>query len=247
MDKEEKLDQQIEGYLNGTLTQSEREAFETMLARDPEIAGKVKDLVAIDEGLKAVGMEEFRQDLKQWEGELKQVHTPAIGWKRYIAVAAVVTLIVLPAIYLFTIKKPTSEELFLAYYQPYEEMVTTRGNPTDSLGMLLADGVDAYSRGDYRQCTDLLESYLEQRPNAHRVALYLGIAQMEIDQQQSAEASFQLAQEDPVFRQQAQWYQALSYLKFNKSEKARAILQAISENGAHYRHAEAAQLLKELN
>ncbi len=239
------LDQQIEDYLNQKLSTSEMLSFEKKLIEDPELAAMVKDLKAIEQGLNAVGMDDFTKDLKQWEQELKAQSQPS-SWQRYLAVAAVVTLVIVPAIYFFTSQKPTSEELFLSYYQPYQEMITSRGHSNDSLAILLADGMEAYSRGAYQVCSELLESYMQKRPDDHRVALYLGIAQLEINQQALAESNFQRAQQDSNFKQQAQWYQALSYLKFEDSEKARDMLNSIIASKNHYRRTQAQRLLDQL-
>ena len=242
----EDLDQLIEDYLNKNLSETDRQNLEQKLSEDQELAAMVKDLQSIEQGLHAVGMDQLSKDMRGWEQELKLDHSYSGGWKKYLAVAAVITLILVPAVFLFTDKNPTSEELFIAYYEPYEEMLTSRGNSVDSLGMLLADGMDAYNRGAYKLCSELLESYLAQQPEAHRVALYLGIAQLEINQQQSAESNFKRAQLDPSFKQQAQWYQALSYLKFKDRDKARDVLTAIAGSENHYRKSEAERLLNDL-
>jgi hypothetical protein len=239
------IDQQIEDYLNHNLSESDRQNFERRISEDQELAAMVKDLQEIEEGLHAVGMDHFKNDLRQWEQELA-AQNYSVGWKRYLAVAAVITLVIIPAVYLFIAKKPTSEELFLAYYEPYDEMITSRGNANDSLGILLADGIEAYNQGAYQRCSELLQSYMIERPDDHRVALYLGIAQLEIDQKELAEANFIRAQQDPGFKQQAQWYQALTYLKFEDNKKARDMLNSIITSENHYRKAQAERLLDQL-
>ena len=125
-------------------------------------------------------------------------------------------------------------------------MIISRSNSVDSLNTLLAQGMAAYNKGAYRECADFLHSYLQQKADA-RVSLYLAIAQLELNQQQSAENNFLLAQQDPAFKQQAQWYQALSYLKFSETEKAKGILDVIVNEKNHYRYAKASRLLKELS
>ena len=106
--------------------------------------------------------------------------------------------------------------------------------------------MEAYNRKDYEQCSDLLIQFLQKQPDAHRVALYLAIAQLELDLKDQAEANFIRAQKDPVFKQQAQWYQALSYLKFSETQKAKLLLESIINAESHYRKKEAAIILKEL-
>ena len=147
-------------------------------------------------------------------------------------------MVLVPAMYLFNGQKPTSEELFLSYYEPYDELITTRGN-VDSLNLLLIDGMEAYNQGAYQECSDLLASYLEVNPEAYKVFLYLAIAQLELNLQEQAEVNFLKAQEDPVFKQQAEWYQALSYLKFSETQKAIVVLESIVNSKNHYRKNEA--------
>jgi hypothetical protein len=238
-------DRQIQDYLNNNLPDSERQDFEKRMTEDQELASMVRDLQAIETGLHAVAMDDLVKDMQQWEQGLA-VQKHAVGWKKYLAVAAVITLVLIPAVYLLTAKKPTSDELFLSYYEPYEEMLTSRGDTADSLGILLADGMEAYNQGAYQLCSELLQTYLNQRPEDHRVALYLGIAQLETNQMELAESNFQKAQQDPSFKQQAQWYQALSYLKFQERDKARNILNVIATSDDHFRKSQAESLLKQL-
>jgi hypothetical protein len=242
----EELDKQISDYLDDKMTDSDLRVFEEKLSKDAHLAEEVNDFKALDEGLQAVGMEKFRLAVKEWEQDINIAHPPLVTWKKYLAVAAVIALILVPAIYLLTGQQANSEELFLSYYEPYDELIISRGNSVDSLEMLLADGMEAYNLGAYRKCSDLLISYLQQQPEAHRVALYLAIAQLELNQKEMAEANFIRAQEDPVFKQQAQWYQALSYLKFSETEKAMVMLRSIVNSKNHYRKNEASRLLREL-
>jgi hypothetical protein len=242
----ENLQDLISDYIEGKMNAPDKASFERLLVKNPELAKEVAELQSIEEGLQALGMEALMEDLKSWEQELPLAASPKANWKIFLSIAAVVTLFIVPAIYLFNSQKPTSEELFLSYYEPYEEMIISRSNSVDSLNTLLAQGMAAYNKGAYRECADFLHSYLQQKADA-RVSLYLAIAQLELNQQQSAENNFLLAQQDPAFRQQAQWYQALSYLKFSETEKAKGILDVIVNEKNHYRYAKASRLLKELS
>ena len=226
---------------------TERELFEKEMSEHPDLSKEVNHLKALDHGLHGLGVESFKKDLKSWEASIDTRNSQGFKWNNILAVAAVIILIAVPAIYHLTQGNPTSEELFLSYYQPYEELITTRGyDDSDSLSMLLIEGMEAYNRKSYGECSQLLESYLARQSDA-RVSLYLAIAQLELNQAESAEANFQLAREDPLFREQAQWYQALSYLKFTNLEKAKDVLEDIVSQEGHYRNTEAGKLLKEIS
>lgn len=242
----EEREKQMSDYLDSKMSDKSRQAFEKMLAEDSELAEEVRDLQSLDHGLQAAGMDTLIFDMQNWELEINQTQPVGITWKKFMAVAAIITLVLVPAIYLFNGQKPTSEELFLSYYEPYDELITTRGN-VDSLNLLLFDGMEAYNQGAYQECSDLLASFLEVNPEAYKVFLYLAIAQLELNLKEQAEVNFLKAQEDPVFKQQAEWYQALSYLKFSETQKAIVILETIVNSKKHYRKNEAGRLLKDLS
>ena len=242
----QELDDQLFDYLEGRMTDRQRQEFERLLSEEPGLAEEIQDLQSLDMGLQAVGMEQLTLDMKDWEQEIDHFPPSVFTWKRYLAVAAVLTLILIPAIYVLTGPGQTSEALFLSYYQPYDELIISRSNEVDSLNLLLADGMEAYNRKAYEQCSDLLIQYLQKQPDAHRVALYLAIAQLELDLKDQAEDNFTRAQKDPIFKQQAQWYQALSYLKFSETRKAKLLLESIINTENHYRKKEAAIILNEL-
>ena len=229
------------------MSAAERVLFEREIADHPNLSKEVDHLKALDQGLHGLGVESFKKDLSSWEQAINTKISRGYKWNNILAVAAVIILLVVPAIYHLTSNNSTSEELFLSYYQPYEEMITTRGyDDSDSLSLLLIEGMEAYNRKSYEECSQLLQSYLAHQSDA-RVSLYLAIAQLELDQAESAEANFKLAKQDPRFSQQAQWYQALSYLKFTDLEKAKDVLEDIVSQEGHYRNDEASKLLKELS
>jgi len=244
MDMKEEFDLMTQKYLEGQLTASEHQRFESMLAQSPELAAEVQDLKQLHVGLQALGVEKLASELQEWEQEQP---SQGIKWRPLLTAAAVITLLLVPAWYFLNAQKPTSEDLFLAYYQPYEEMITQRGMEGDPVNPLLRDGLTAYNSGAYKRTAELLGAYIKSNPDDHRVALYLAIAQLEIDQKELAAANFKRAQQDPDVKDQALWYQALTYLKFSEKESAMEILTEIADNNKHYRQQDARKLLKKLD
>ncbi len=239
----EELNDRIQKYLEGAMESSERHEFEIALRDRPELAAEVEELKKLENGLLAAGMETLMEDMRQWE----QDSSNKPNWRPYLMAAAVLALVLVPAIYFLNLQKPTSEELFLSYYQPYEEMITQRASPGDSVNALLANGLSAYSSGAYKKSAELLGAYLKQNPTDHKVSLYLAIAQLEINQKELAAANFIRAQQDPAVKEQAEWYQALTYLKFDETDAAVVILKTIAGSNSHYRKQQASRLLKDLS
>ncbi len=243
----EDLEKIMADYLEDRLDPQAREQFEQRIKDHPELADEIRDLQNIEEGFEALGMDEFKKEVSSWEkSHAKSRSKP---WKPW-AITAAVLLLLVPAIYLFQKPAKTSDELFLSYYQPYEELITTRGDD-DSIAtpgvQYLTDGLEAYNEGSYQKCANLLSQYLELNPTEYRVALYLAIAQLELNRREQAEENFLKAQRDGSFRQQAQWYQALSYLKYSETAKALELLDNIAVQAGHYRKEQAAQLVMELS
>lgn len=239
----EEQDYRIQKYLEQTMDIQERQAFEEELRKDQDLAIEVEELKKLEDGLLAAGMETFMEDMRQWE----HAGSSMPNWKPYLMAAAVLTVVLVPAIYFLNLQKPSSEELFMANYQPYEEMITQRASPGDSVNTLLTNGLHAYNSGAYKKSAELLGAYLKQNPKDHKVSLYLAIAQLEINQKELAAANFVRAQQDPAVKEQAQWYQALTYLKFQETDSAVVILKTIANSDSHYRKQQASRLLKDLS
>ncbi len=241
---DEQLEQKVALYLEGRLPETEKLELEAQMSQDPDLKAEVDDLMALQNGLQSIGYHELKNEVKQWDQELTTARN--FNW-RPLAVAAALALLLIPAIYLF--QGNNEEDLFYAYYEPYEEQLLSRGlaDSTSSAGHgALVEGLEAYNAKKFDQCAQLLSEYLTLQPQEHRVALYLAIAQLELGQSDEAEANFQRARQDPDFEQQAVWYQALSYLKFGQQEQAVGLLNDISQREFHYRKDQALSLLAEL-
>jgi len=239
---DDQLEQQMAAYIEGNLSTTERQEFEQLMLENPELHAEVHDLLELQTGLEAVGYQRFKDEVQGWEQQISTARN--FRW-RPLAVAAVIALLIVPAIFWFQ-QGPSNEDLFLAYYEPYEEQLLSRGLNSDSIQSSSQDalikGLEAYNQGAYKRSSNLLGNYLESQPQDHRVALYLAITQLELGQAQEAELNFERARKDPDFEQQAIWYQALSYLKFGESTK----LTEITGRDYHYRKEQAAALLGEL-
>ena len=248
---------EIQKYLQGGLSQEELARFEEKIAKDPDLAGEVRDYENLERGLKAAGLDEFKTEVTAWEtaylNEAANVARPGsqgkvIAFKKYIRVAAAVALLLATGIYFYTSREVSSEILYTQYYQQYPDMFTKRGDSVTG-GIkekhLLA-GIDAYNSKNFEVAVTHLQNYLEAAPERKGIALYLAISQMELNQFDRAAGNFKLAREDPAFRQQALWYEALLNLKAGKVGKSQAVLKEILNDKHHYRKSQAEKLLNAL-
>ena len=89
----QELDDKLFEYLEGRMTDIELQEFEKLLSEEPGLAEELQDLQSLDMGLQAVGMEQLTHEMQDWEQEIDHIPPSVIPWKRYLAVAAVLTLI----------------------------------------------------------------------------------------------------------------------------------------------------------
>ena len=247
---EETKDQLIQDYLAHSLKGDELKYFEDQIRRDPELAAEVTAYQELELGLHGIGAEHLAAETSQWESEYRQSQTSegkVVPFRPYYAVAAAVTLLLLlGGILLFWNPNPELGELYAQHYAPYEDMILDRSEASEGTEQLLIQGMEAYNRQEYPLAERHLQEYLAQSPEQYGAALYLGIAQLETNQLEAAEASFRRASQDIKFEQQAQWYLSLLYLKSEQMTKVRTALQAIADNAQHYKHREASTLLKDI-
>jgi thioredoxin-like negative regulator of GroEL len=91
----------------------------------------------------------------------------------------------------------------------------------------------------------LFESYIQENPNDPQVQLYYGIALLETNQIQKSRSVFQkIIQGESLWKEEAQWYLALLYLKTNQPEQVKTLLQQLSSDNRNYSNAK--KLLNQL-
>jgi len=103
----------------------------------------------------------------------------------------------------------------------------------------------SFKKGDYATALTALQQLAQQRPDDPTVAFYSGVCQLELQQTNAARAVFTtLANGVSVWREEAQWYVALTYLRENDLEKCKQVLGTIQPDAERYKSA--VRLLKKL-
>ena len=232
-----------QSYLEGKMEPSELLEFEQKIKSDPELAREIKELQRIDLGLQALNYESFKNEVLSWEGEYK-TKPDVIPLNRYIAIAAGILLLLIPTVMLlYNSQGVDSSNLYAQYYAPYQDVVLERGDDSE-VQEILAQSMQEYNSENYRTAIPGFTDYLDQNPEDYKVYLYLGICQLEIDQFADAEEIFIRAENDPYFKQQAQWYRAMTYLKGDQKQPLVDILDLIaSQTPRHYQQGKAIELL----
>lgn len=230
----------LNDYFNRLLDPDEARAVETRAANDPVFGAEFalraemedfprkeaqRDLLI--DTLKSVGAEYFKQQL----AETPQIKVVRNNIRRWIALAASVTLIA-AAIWFFT----RTDEPTYQHYALHAPLSLTVMGKTEQVK---SEAEAAFGKKDYANALAALEQVLIAEPDNIKAKLYRGICLLELGRTTEARSVFDpLTTGNSALREDAVWYIALSYLKENNLNDCKATLAKIAPGEAHY---EAAQ------
>jgi hypothetical protein len=102
-----------------------------------------------------------------------------------------------------------------------------------------------YSNQDFKKTIELLAPLVDQPafPFGDRGKLYLGLSQLMQNENQKAVNYFEAIDTESSFVQDAEWFRALAFLKMENLAEAKKAFQKIVNQPRHYKHAEALEIL----
>ena len=252
MKTEEKYDL-IEKYLEQRMSAEERQKFEQAMIDNPAIKEEIELHRQVTATLKGEKVHELRSVLKavdkNWGAEKKEQKGVArtINFRRVIAIAATVLLMVMSYQFFFTSGGPVSnEQLFADNFQPYQMLLSQRGLSEGEKNIVLENAISAYSKGNYQSAASFFQQLSQNDPTDISYQFYLAVAQLGAKENDTSINLFQniISTEGHPFKEQSQWYLALAYLQNGDNENARKTLSEI-ESG-QFKNAEARQILEQL-
>jgi len=252
--------QLIEKFLEGKMSDEEKKEFEKKLNVDKSLNAMMTDMNLLVEGIKmsaAQSSKEEKSDRLKFFNEINdieknafEISSPAAKivpmYRRpwVLSAAASVILLVTVTFYFMREQTPINEKLYTAYFEPFDSPGSglTRGN---SEVTLKTEAYEAYDNGNYKVAAQLFEQIIKEKEDP--------IAQLCLGNSYLAQNDFPKAEKiftDMVTKRtelitQANWYLALTYLKENKMERAKATLWEISKSSTYGEKAR--KLLKELD
>lgn len=141
----------------------------------------------------------------------------------------VVTLLFLIIGFLFM--SSPNEKIYDKYYLPYY-MITDNKNIDDYDSIHIA--FNYAQNKDYNNSINIFEKILQRNNNNNTAHFYLGVVYQEIGNYKNAVKEYEIVGKNGnLFVEQANWYSALCYLKFNK-KKAYNKFEEISEQNGFY-------------
>lgn len=248
----EEILSQFERYESSTMSQEERVAFEERLRQEEDFRNSFEDFRQMQSGIKAFGYQQFAAQLQSWDEEHdtdadEQVRT--LSFSRWYYWAAAVAVIMVATISWWQLSPGQNEQLYTAYFQPYPDVLTSRGENENALNTAMI----AYESGEYSEAITLFRQLLEgngsTEAQGNELRFYLAQAYLSTESYDLAQQLLEDLQNVDQFglKEASQWYLALAYLKQGDSDTAVRLLQQIKASPNHAYGAQSLQLLKQMN
>lgn len=231
----------IQAYVSNKLGKEEKAEFDRLFENDPEFRKEVefhKDLKAVFADLER---KRIKTKLQNFESELKTGSQKS--YAPWLVAASILVLVGIGILTMFN-NPANSDQLYMAYFEPYENVVQpiTRGQSIESMK---TEVFISYEKKAYKKAAAGFQQLYETTGESYYL-LYQANALMADGQPQKAVPLLKqhLAAKD-AFAEKSRWYLALAYLKTNETKKAKIVLRNIVA-GKTYKADDAKEILKEL-
>ena len=248
----------IDQYLSKQLKGEALVAFESKMNTDPVFKKEMETQAFIHRGVNKFGEDEMRSKLKKIRAEVlgkeggkedggqktedggKGKVVP-LGQKKRTklilrwSMAATIALAIGASVYLIATRQNVSSlDLYASYYEPFNEEINVRNAAATSIANQASQ---LYKAKKYEAAIPLFLQILESEPNNAEVQLATGVSQLELGRFEKATQTFS-AVSNPLFKDQAQWYLSMTFLKQSDMTNAKTILEAVKKGDFNYTKAQ---------
>jgi len=226
-------------YLDDEMSGTEKEELEKKLASDESLRAELEGLRTAKEAVEMYGLQQrvasVRKEMMEEKPQAivrKISNTRRIG--RYsLAVAASIVLIAVSVI-AYNFFSLSTDKLYNEKYSSFELSAVRGNNEVQTTGI-----EKAYEQKNYQEVIALsVKDSIRDRKNEFLV----GVSYMELNKPSEAISFFnEVIKADqtsihPVYKDEAEYYLALSYLKAGSYDKALELMNRIHNNPSHLYH-----------
>lgn len=214
--------EQIEAFLNGSLTAEAEQAFRLQLEKDNVLAAKVEQV-----RLSILTVEEagLREDMESFHARLQQQPVIAIeahrktNVKKWLAIAAVFIAVCI-ATMLYLQQPSKNERLFSTYYKADPGLSTTMSQTDD---YTFEKAMVEYKTKNYTKAIDSWQLLLKDNPDSDTLNYFIGSAYLALNKTATAIPYFENITLKPgsEFVSDACWYLGLALIKTGRVEEGK--------------------------
>ncbi|MEL6864514.1 MAG: tetratricopeptide repeat protein [Bacteroidota bacterium] len=236
----------IQSYLAGTLEEAQRYQLEHHLLDCPLCSDAVEGFanqhnIEEDQHLAALQA--------QFSNTALQVPLPTrrLYFNQIAAAAAVLVLLTAAALFW---QNSSDERLYRAFHQPFQEELIANarsGDPTAKPAPLLQEALEYYEAKDYDRSLVVFEQYLNGYPEDTKALFLAALAQIEMGQQAGAiDRLMTVRINDEQLFEDASWYMILAHVRSGERERAKQLLEELTQQKGGYYEQQAQNLLERL-
>lgn len=221
----------LQKALNNKLSEEERAAFKELLTKDTAF----NEEFIFQESVKKAIQAEERNSLKNKLKARQQEQPKPRKW--YWAAAAIMAVALSVTFWFMNQPKP---DLFVENYTKFPNIIAPLTRSETNLTEL-ETAFKAYDTGDYNKAYQLLGEF----PDENFAAFYQGICLIEMEKYNEAILHFEEISFQDEYENHRLWYVSLLYIKQNRTEKAKAILEDLAAGQSVWRE-ESTRLLTKI-
>lgn len=242
---EKNMQEKIDKYLLGKLSEKELADFEKELSEHPELAEDVRLQQESLEMIDLMGDEKIRAQIKKVHSKMTVPPKPKRN-RLFLIVSSIAAVLALTLIWSLFIKTNpifSPEKIYTTHFEPFPMNFAKRGANEKEL----VNASTLYSQKKYNKAIPIFENLSDKNIDT-QIDLALGISYLELEEYNKAISTFEklIITKDPLYEHHSYWYAALGYLKMNDVAKCKEYLSlAAKKNPSQYK-SKVAQLLLDL-
>jgi hypothetical protein len=164
-----------------------------------------------------------------------------------LAAAAVILLVGAAGIWYYLNPSQTSEQLFLAYYEPTDVPGLSRVRGEVNEANLFEQALELYRQKNYAASQQAFEKLTNEEIQTEMSGLYAGLSALAADDLAAAIDHLGAARQlENDYWEDATWYLALSYLHQGDRDMSKILLEELIQRDLPYYQERAKQLLQDL-
>lgn len=224
-------------FLDGEMEEQEREIFQQELDTNEELKTELKLYTEVSSTLKLNLNPDkkdiaFKDNLKHYTGEYfntKKQKTKIFVIQKYWYAAAILIVALM-------VWAPWNKNIYQQYAVTEMVSVAERG---DNDQQLLSEATDEFNKRDFVKAKEKLKILVAQKPNDDMLKFYYGVSLLETNEIELARENFnEVYNGESIFKFDAAFYNALSYLKQNDKRAAKEWLNKVDKDADVYEKAQ---------
>ncbi|HEY4784878.1 MAG TPA: tetratricopeptide repeat protein [Bacteroidales bacterium] len=229
-------------YLDGEVIGEEKQQFEKQLNADNSLKQTLNLVQEVDKTISNDSLLTYVKKLKETQTTINaeenhHIKTRFLNHWKIIAAASIATLLIVSTvIHFLPAHKLSNDNIFASFYQRYEaDLITRSDTPTEVSDLIKA--IQLYDRGNYKEAITKLESIIKLDATNTAARFFIGVSYIETKNFDKAieNLNYVIIQNDTVFIEHAEWYLALCYIKTNRMNQAKPLLNKIASSNNFYK------------